>query len=99
MDIKMDRNDKELVVTLEGKLDTLSSLELDKKMDGRLDGVERLVFDFSELSYISSAGLRILMEAAEIMDEQGEMIIRHITSQVREVFKITNLLNEFNIED
>ncbi|WP_036977778.1 STAS domain-containing protein [Pseudobutyrivibrio sp. MD2005] len=99
MNIKMDRNDKELVITLEGKLNTLTSQELDKQMDGKLNGVERLVFDFAELSYISSAGLRILMEAAQIMDDQGEMIIRHINEPVRDVFQITNLLDEFIIED
>ena len=99
MNIKMDRNDKELVITLEGKLNTLTSQELDKQMDGKLNGVERLVFDFTELSYISSAGLRILMEAAQIMDDQGEMIIRHINEPVRDVFQITNLLDEFIIED
>lgn len=99
MNIKMDRNDKELVITLEGKLNTFTSQELDKQMDGKLNGVERLVFDFAELSYISSAGLRILMEAAQIMDDQGEMIIRHINEPVRDVFQITNLLDEFIIED
>lgn len=99
MDIKMNRNDKELVIALGGRLDTVTSPELDAALKGALDGVEKLIFDLTDLAYISSAGLRILLGTAQIMDDQGEMVIKNVTQPVRDVFKVTNLLNEFKIEE
>lgn len=98
MKITMNRNGNELIVSLEGRLDTLTSPELEEQLEPALDGVEKLVFDFAELKYISSAGLRVLLTAMQVMEEQGEMIVKNVTSEVMEIFEVTGFIDDLNIE-
>ena len=98
MKITMNRKDNELIVALQGRLDSLSALDLDKKLDSELDGIERLIFDFEKLEYISSAGLRILLSVYSTMESRGKMIVRNINRNVKSVFEITGFLAFINIE-
>lgn len=98
MNIKMNRNKNELIVALEGRLDTLTSPELEEKLELALEDVEKLIFDLTGLEYISSAGLRVLLSAVKIMDDQGEMIIRGVQPVVMEVFEVTGFVDILNIE-
>ncbi|MBQ2604800.1 MAG: STAS domain-containing protein [Clostridia bacterium] len=98
MKITMNRKDNELIVALQGRLDSLSALDLDKKLDSELDGIEKLIFDFEKLEYISSAGLRILLSVYSTMESRGKMIVRNINRNVKSVFEITGFLAFINIE-
>lgn len=98
MKVTMNRNGNELIVSLEGRLDTLTSPKLEEQLGPALDGVEKLVFDFAELKYISSAGLRVLLTAMQVMEEQGEMIVKNVTSEVMEIFEVTGFIDYLNIE-
>jgi anti-sigma B factor antagonist len=98
MKVTMNRNGNELIVSLEGRLDTLTSPELEEQLEPALDGVEKLVFDLAELKYISSAGLRVLLTAMQVMEEQGEMIVKNVTSEVMEIFEVTGFIDDLNIE-
>ena len=98
MKITMNRKDNELIVALEGRLDSLSALDLDKKLDSELDGIEKLIFEFEKLEYISSAGLRILLSVYSTMESRGKMIVRNINRNVKSVFEITGFLAFINIE-
>ena len=55
MNIKKTQNGNKLTVALEGRLDTVSSPELEADLKGSLDGITDLEFDISALEYISSA--------------------------------------------
>ena len=90
MKITMNRKDNELIVALQGRLD--------KKLDSELDGIEKLIFDFEKLEYISSAGLRILLSVYSTMESRGKMIVRNINRNVKSVFEITGFLAFINIE-
>ncbi len=98
MEIKMERNGNELTVSLEGRLNTLTAPELEKQLESSLEGVEKLIFDFEKLEYISSAGLRVMLTAAQIMEEQGKMVIRNVSEDVQSVFEVTGLIEDFTIE-
>ena len=63
-----------------------------------LDGVGKLVFDFSGLSYISSAGLRVMLSTHKIMSRQGTMIITHVGDVIMEIFEVTGFTEILNIE-
>ena len=63
MNINKTVNGKELTVALEGRLDTATSPALEAELKNSLEGVEKLVFDFASLEYLSSAGLRVLLGA------------------------------------
>ncbi len=98
MEITMNRIDNELTVALEGRLDTLTSPELEEKLGPALQGVEKLIFDFEKLQYISSAGLRVLLSAMQIMEDQGTMVVRNVCEEVMDVFQITGFVEDLNIE-
>lgn len=95
----MTKNDKELIVAVDGRLDTMTSPELEDKLMPVLDEIDRLVFDFEKLEYVSSAGLRVLMSAfKEVKGKGGSVVIRNITPKVEEVFIVTGLINGFDFE-
>ena len=50
------------------------------------------------LEYVSSAGLRVILTAQDIMDEQGEMKVIHVNETVMEIFDITGLVDLLTIE-
>ena len=98
MNISITKNGTELNVAVEGRLDTLTSPELEEKLEDELDGMEKVVFDFGKLEYISSAGLRVLVGAAQEIDDEEGVIIRNITDPVRDVFDVTGFTDAFVIE-
>ena len=98
MDINIERNDKELIVALDGRLDTLSAPELEDRLETELDDTERLIFDMSGLRYISSAGLRVLLSSMKAMEEQGSMTVRNVSSEVMDIFEVTGFAEMLDIE-
>ena len=99
MIIAMTRNGSELKVALEGRLDTLTSPELEDKLEDALEGVTKLIFDLKKLDYISSAGLRVIACAMETMEErEGEIKAINVCSDVRDVFEITGFSEDLGIE-
>ena len=98
MRFTMNKNDKELTVAVEGRLDTLSSPELEEKLEESLEGIEKLILDFKDLEYISSAGLRVMLTAMQIMEDQGTMVVRNVCKEVMTVFDITGFVDDLNIE-
>ena len=98
MTITMNRNDTELTVTVDGRLDTLTSPDLEEQLDDALEGVQKLIFDFENLQYISSAGLRVLAGALDAMMEQdGEMFVSGANEDILAVFEITGFTDELNL--
>ncbi len=97
MTINKDTNGSELVISLSGRLDTTTAPQLDDEIKG-LDGVEKLVFDFKGLEYISSAGLRVLLSAQKIMNKQGSMVIRNVSEEISEIFEVTGFVDILTIE-
>jgi anti-sigma B factor antagonist len=94
---KTTENDK-LTLALEGRLDTLTAPQLEAEVVGKLDGVKTLVFDFQNLAYVSSAGLRILFMAQKVMSKQGQMIVKNVNSDINDIFKVTGFSNILTIE-
>jgi len=85
-----------LTLKVEGRLDTNTSPDLSEAM--KLDGVTEVVFDFSCLDYISSAGLRVLMTAHKAMAAcGGKMTVVNPNAIVKGVFDITGLSDVFNL--
>ena len=98
MEIKTMRTGSELTVELTGRLDTLTSPELEERLDEELDGIEKIIFDLGCLEYVSSAGLRVLVGAYKMMEDKGGMLIRNVTPDVMDVFEITGLIDGFDFE-
>lgn len=83
---------------LEGRLDTITSPELDRELKASLDGVTELVLDFEKLEYISSAGLRVLLSSQKRMNDHGSMKVINVNETIMEIFEVTGFLNILTIE-
>ncbi|MBE6029412.1 MAG: STAS domain-containing protein [Clostridiales bacterium] len=97
MNIAKKLEDKKLTICVEGRLDTSTAPELDEELKASLDGVEELVMDFTDMEYISSAGLRVLLSAQKAMNAQGEMTVTGVNDTVREIFDITGFTDILTI--
>ena len=99
MQIDMKKNGADLIVALEGRLDTTTSPQLEGALHPDIDGAETVIFDLEQLQYISSAGLRVLLSAQKIMNKQGEMIIRNVCPEIMDIFDVTGFVDILNIEE
>ena len=97
MNIEIKRNDKELVVQLVGRLDTTTAPILDKTISDNLVDVNKLVLDFVGVEYISSAGLRVVLNAQKKMKQVGEMSVINVCDEVMEVFEMTGFVDILTI--
>lgn len=98
MTINKEKTGDALTVSLKGRLDTTTAPQLEKELKPELPGIRKLVFDLTDLTYISSAGLRVLLSSQKIMNKQGEMIVRGADEDVMDIFEITGFTNILNIE-
>ena len=83
---------------LEGRLDTTTAPELEKALKDDLGSIDALTLDFSNLDYISSAGLRVLLSAHKAMSGKGGMKVTNVSELVREVFDVTGFSDILVIE-
>jgi anti-sigma B factor antagonist len=98
MTINKTQNGSTLTIALEGRLDTMTAPELEAELNQSMNGAEELIFDFSKLDYISSAGLRVLLSAHKVMSGKGGMKITHVNEIVQEVFDVTGFSDILTIE-
>lgn len=98
MTITEKRNGAELILEIEGRLDTNTAPELDEKIKSSLDGVTALILDLKKLDYISSAGLRVLLSAHKQMGKIGSMTVKNANESVLEVFEVTGFSDFLTIE-
>lgn len=99
MQIIKSLNNKELTIKLVGELNSITAPDLEAVIKNDLNGVKSLIFDFEELDYLSSAGLRVMLVAQKIMNGQGQMVLRHVNASVLDIFNITGFSNILNIEN
>lgn len=88
-----------LTVKPEGRLDTLSSRELEDFLQKRYETARQIIMDFEKVEYISSAGLRVLIQAYKAMKDKDGLLLRNVCEAVREVFTMTGYIHVLKIED
>ena len=96
MTISKTLDGDKLVIALEGRLDTVSSPDLEKEIKEVPASVKEIVMDLENLEYISSAGLRVFLYIQKKM--AGGMKIIHANEIVREVFEVTGFIDTFTVE-
>lgn len=98
MEIKQELIGTTLTVKVSGRLDASNAPQLTNALNASLDGVKELIFDFTGLKYIASAGLRALLMAQKRMNKQGTMKLRHVDKTVMEVLEMTGFADVMTIE-
>ena len=86
------------VLTLEGRLDTVTAPEMETVIRESLSGLTELILDFEKLEYISSAGLRVLLLAQKAMNRQGKMKLCRVNETIKEIFEVTGFSDILTIE-
>lgn len=88
-----------LTVAVEGRLDTLAAPELEEALAPELDQIKTLIFDMADLEYMSSAGLRVLVNASQTIENAaGKMSIVNVNEGVREILDITGLTDVLGVK-
>lgn len=101
MEIDITREKGEVTARLSGRLDTPAALEVGPQMNALAeDAGKTIILDCTDLSYISSSGLRLFLGLRKAAAEKGgRIIVRHMGDTIRNVFMMTGFLNLFEIED
>ena len=100
MEVKINKENNVSTVQLIGRLDTPASQEVSEQLEPLMaDASGTIVLDCTEMSYISSSGLRIFLSLRKAAASQGgKIIVMNITDDIRQVFMMTGFLNLFEIE-
>ena len=98
MTIEKKINQDAVTLIVSGRLDTQTAPELENELDVVLPGLKELTFDMTNLEYVSSAGLRVILKAQKAMNAQGAMKLTGVNDNIMEVFDITGFLDILTIE-
>lgn len=99
MSIKSQKNGTELTVLLEGRFDSVTAPAIQSELENQLADVTKLALDFTAVTFLSSAGIRIVLWAEKQMKTRlGTMTLLNANSQVKEVFVLTGLDTVLNFE-
>ncbi len=98
MTIDQERNNETMTLHLKGRLDTITSPELEKTIDALPSDVTVLILDMKELTYVSSAGLRVLLVAQKKMNRIGSMKLSSVCADVMDVLEMTGFADILVIE-
>lgn len=100
MEFVKTRDGSALIVVVTGRVDTNTAPALEKDILGDLTGVDALIYDFSHVIYLSSAGLRILLLSHKAMAGQGKsFVLRKPQPEVKEILDMTGFTNFLTIEE
>ena len=98
MTIQITRNENELRVTLSGRLDANTAPLLENTISENMQDIEKLILDFKEVGYISSAALRVDLNAQKKMQPIGEMNVINVCQEVMDIFEMTGFVDILSIE-
>ena len=99
MEITKSYNEKELTLSVNGRVDTVTSKELEQEIDEELGNFDSLIIDFTDLQYISSAGLRVLIGTQKkLQKDNSTLVIKNVNDTVGEIFRMSGFDKILKIE-
>ena len=86
-------------LSLKGRLDTITSPKLQEALDEVVSSSETFELDFAEVDYVSSAGLRVLLQGQKNAQAAGKsMALKNVSAEVMEVFDVTGFSGILTIQ-
>lgn len=99
MEIRKNIENDKVELSIIGRLDTMTAPQLEEEINESVgECTKELVLDLKDLEYISSAGLRVLLGCQKMMNKQGSMKIKNVSSEVMEIFDVTGFSDILTIE-
>ena len=81
-----------------GRLDLVSSPTLEKDLKEHMDGVQEIIMDFTDVEYISSGGLRVLISVEQQLEKNGgNMTVIHANDYILEVFELVGFMDVIKV--
>ena len=100
MEIKKSVEGDKLTVKIIGRLDSNTSPDLENGAKADVEAAKEIFLDFSELEYVSSAGLRVILTFQKLATAHGaKMTIQHVNDDVMAVFDMTGFSSYLTIVD
>jgi len=93
-----EKDNKEFVIAPVGNLDYITSAELDETVTSVAEKADKMIIDLSEINYIASAGLRVLINADDLMAEKKGMVLTNVNEYVMGILKMTDFISVLKIE-
>ncbi len=100
MNTNIIESEGKYVVELVGELDTAHALEVEQAMQPlhEVSGTQ-ITVDCTQLEYIASSGLRILLGLLKSAKANGnKVVLKNLNDDIKEVFKMTGFIDLFDIE-
>lgn len=99
MNISKNYNEKELTLAVEGRIDTITSQELENQINEEMGNFDSLIMDFTDLEYISSAGLRVLIATQKkLKPDNIPFVIKNVNDAIGEIFRMSGFDKILKIE-
>ena len=99
MTIEQKTENGSLVLHVGGELTALTAKQLSSAAKAAITETSHLVLDFKDLEYVASAGLRVLLEARDLLNKKhGKLTIRNISKAVMQIFDITGFSDILDLE-
>lgn len=98
MEISKKREGNQLTITLVGELNTATAPDLEEVLADEVKADDIITFDMTELDYMTSAGLRLLVACNEATGQRGAVILRGVCDEIREVLEVTGFDTILTIE-
>lgn len=96
VDIKLEG--QKATVLIEGRIDSSTAPELEKKICKVIKKVNDMVLDFEKVEYITSAGLRVILGASKVLSEKGKLLIINTSDVIKEIFDMTGFSSVVEID-
>ena len=98
MKVTSSKNGSACTLTVEGKIDTATAPELEEAVKSNLPKCDKMIFDFSNVDYITSAGLRVLVYAQRELMKKGGVTVTGVNENIKNIFSITGMYKVLKIK-
>ena len=97
MNIKVTENEKECILAIEGRVDTMTAPQLEEAVADHADSCDKMIPDLSDTEYISSAGLRTILLANETIGDDGVITVKGANPMIMDIFDTTGFSAMLNL--
>ena len=98
MKVTSSKNGSTCTLTVEGKIDTITAPELDEAVKSNLPKCDKMIFDFTNVEYITSAGLRVLVYAHRELMKKGGVTVTGVNEGIKKIFTVTGMYKILKIK-
>ena len=100
MDIAEDLQNDTIIVTISGEIDGMNVNEVEQALREASDKAPKMLLDLTDLEYISSAGLRVLLLIRKLTEGRGHKLsLRNVSDDVMEILTVTGFVKLLTIEE